>query len=199
MEVRFSNLAMGALVVLLGCSRGLDQPPAPAPAPNPRRAPETPSTERVSGASTPGKLDPSEEITSEELASIPEPVPATKTDPQRGTVAPEAESAEPPSATKSNVGDDGSALPLVAAGDWIWRVQIFASPDAAQASRIGKEAAARFGERYVVEFEGTLYKVRLGAFPTEQGALALRERAVRGGFPGAFRMRSSANVNDNIR
>lgn len=175
--MRFSNLPIAALVVLLGCSRGLDQPPAAAPAPVPRSAPESSreapaNPERSSGASTQGKLDPSEEIAPEELASIPEPVPA---------------------------GDDGSEPISGATGGSIWRVQIFASPDSDQASRIGKEAAARFGEPYVVEFEGTLYKVRLGAFPREQGALALRDRAVREGFPGAFRMRSSSHVNDNLR
>ncbi|HKW50814.1 MAG TPA: SPOR domain-containing protein, partial [Candidatus Eisenbacteria bacterium] len=73
----------------------------------------------------------------------------------------------------------------------VWRVQLFASPDLAQADRIAKEASLRFGEPSVIEFEDSLYKVRLGAFPTEALAQSLRERAVQGGFPGAFRMWST--------
>jgi len=76
----------------------------------------------------------------------------------------------------------------------VWRVQIFASPMLQEADRTAKEASAKLGEPYVLEFEGTLYKVRLGAFDTEDAAKDLRERAIRLGYAGAFRMREDAET-----
>jgi len=76
----------------------------------------------------------------------------------------------------------------------VWRVQIFASPMLQEADRTAKEASAKLGEPYVLEFEGTLYKVRLGAFDTEDAAKDLRERAIRLGYAGAFRMREDAEM-----
>lgn len=43
----------------------------------------------------------------------------------------------------------------------------------------------------MIVLEGGLYKVRLGAMTTEAEAQALRDRAVRDGFPGAFRVRTA--------
>jgi len=76
----------------------------------------------------------------------------------------------------------------------VWRVQIYASPALQEADRVAKDASAKLGERYVLEFEGTLYKVRLGAFDTEDAARDLRERAIRLGYAGAFRMREDAEI-----
>jgi hypothetical protein len=133
-------------------------------------------------AAASGALDPSEEITAGELASIPEPVSLV------------AAANEIPAETTATVAAEQAGAPQESSS--IWRVQIFASQDLAQADRVAKEASARFGEPAVIEFEGSLYKVRLGAFRSEALAQTLRERAVSGGFPGAFRMRSSEVVND---
>jgi sporulation related protein len=76
----------------------------------------------------------------------------------------------------------------------VWRVQIYASPALQEADRVAKDASAKLGEGYVLEFEGTLYKVRLGAFQTEDAARDLRERAIRLGYAGAFRMREDAEI-----
>jgi len=75
----------------------------------------------------------------------------------------------------------------------VWRVQIYASPTLQEADRVAKDASAKLGSTYVLEFEGTLYKVRLGAFDTEDAAGDLRERAIRMGYAGAFRMREDAD------
>ena len=146
--------------------------------------------------SSPVALDPSEAITPRELASIPDPVPAksligpghgvsekaaavdSEITPARPSALSSADPrADPPRGTATGDGRSG-----------IWRVQVFASPDLAEADRIAKEASLRFGAPSVIEFEDALYKVRLGAFATEALAQSLRERAIQGGFPGAFRM-----------
>jgi hypothetical protein len=67
-------------------------------------------------------------------------------------------------------------------------VQVFASPDRAQADRVGREASERFGAPYVLVQDGTLVKVRLGSFEREEDAQALKERAVKNGYTGAFRV-----------
>ena len=72
----------------------------------------------------------------------------------------------------------------------MWRVQVFASADRAEAERAGANATSRLGEPHVIVLEGGLYKVRLGAMTTEAEAQALRERAIQNGFPGAFRIRT---------
>jgi hypothetical protein len=75
---------------------------------------------------------------------------------------------------------------------------VFASPELAQADRVAKEASARLGAGYVIQYEDKLYKVRLGAFPSEASAQALRERAVRAGFFGAFRVRTTKAATDGV-
>lgn len=190
--MRSSSLCLLALVLVTGCTRAVATPPIPpATAASPessrargganRDAPAPAASTALSGA-----LDPSEEITAEELASIPDPVPQPDPDPVPQPIpdAPvkAAESAE------RKMAEDGRR--------WVWRVQVFASPDLAQADRIAKEAGARFGEHSVIEYEGSLYKVRLGAFASESLAQALRERAVQEGYPGAFRMKSEQRTSE---
>jgi hypothetical protein len=70
----------------------------------------------------------------------------------------------------------------------VWRVQIFASPDRAQADRVGREASERLGAPYVLLQDGNLVKVRLGSFTREEDAQVLKERAVKSGYSGAFRV-----------
>jgi len=127
--------------------------------------------------------DPSEEITPEELATIPEPV-----QPGAGqTQAQPPEAARSPSrAPAAPVSDDSSQA--------VWRVQVFASQDLQLADRKGKEAAERLQVRAYLVFEAPYYKVRLGDFPTEEKAQALREQAISAGYPGAFRTRCSRDI-----
>ncbi len=202
--MRSSSLGTLALVVLTGCTAGVATPPIPAATVAPAQ-PSTSSggpqsaTASAARSAWPAGLDPSEEITPKELATIPDPVPdvppAATSAPAAAASASVAATSAPAAAASASVAATSAGKPGVAPENgrgWVWRVQVFASPDLAQADRIAKEAGARFGEPWVIEYEGSLYKVRLGAFATESLAQALRERAVQEGYPGAFRMRSSA-------
>jgi cell division septation protein DedD len=148
-------------------------------------------------------------ITPDELASIPDPVagssaapieerplnpdakplpvaaaPSTTAAPPSAPEAtPSATAAPPESAPQASAG-----APPAAASSAVWRVQVFASPDRAQAERIAREAAQKLGVPYVLAKDGDLVKVRLGGFVREEDAQALRERAVQSGYPGAFRV-----------
>jgi len=73
---------------------------------------------------------------------------------------------------------------------WYWRVQVYATDDAAQAERVAREAESDLGASAAVIHEGSLYKVRLGRFATEEEAQSLRERAVDAGYRGAFRTKT---------
>ena len=204
--MRSSSLVSVLLVAAWGCghtSAAPPNPPTPAPV---SRGPAAYGGAARGGSSasvapsTPVALDPGEAITPRELASIPDPVPgrdatsAGGSATQRAAARDSEVTAEVPKAIPSI--DAQRTIPRSApSGDghtWIWRVQVFASPDLTQADRIAKEASVRFGEPSVIEFEDALYKVRLGAFASEALAQTLRERAVQEGFPGAFRMRSTA-------
>ena len=68
-------------------------------------------------------------------------------------------------------------------------MQIHASESRTEAERLGRAAARRLGAELFIQREGSLYKVRLGAFATEADAQALRDRAIGAGYPGAFRTR----------
>ncbi|HET9252239.1 MAG TPA: SPOR domain-containing protein [Candidatus Eisenbacteria bacterium] len=163
-------------------------------APAPRSEP--PSAPSASGSSAPGAgspdagsasgavIDPSEEITAEELATIPEPVPGETTE---APIEPAPPPRDSPSQTQPPPGDDGAARTA-----WIWRVQIFASPDRTQAERTAREASEQLGAPHVIDREGSLYKVRLGAFSKESDAEPLKRRAVLEGYTGAFRVRTVA-------
>ena len=202
--MRSFSIGAALLAVVWGCGHSSAARPIPStPAPAARSAPAPRGAERsVSSSSTaaaPVKVDPTEAITPRELASIPDPVPSA--DVGRGAIRAPAESDSEvrtdPSAANPSAETGGSASRSTESSDgrnWVWRVQLFASPDLEQANRVAKEASTRFGVPFVIEFEGTLYKVRLGAFGSESSAQALRERAVQEGFPGAFRMRSQEPV-----
>ena len=164
-----------------------------------------------------GVLDPSEEITPEELASIPEP-PGTSPRPARSAaLPPKAESATPragapppttdipppnaapeasePRSTGTTITEPSPARPAPA-GPWIWRVQILATPDRSLADRVAREAADRLGTLARVDSEPPLHKVRLGAFTSEADAQVLKQRAVEMGYPGAFRIKMSTARTD---
>ena len=160
------------------------EPPTTRPAPS-TTGTTTPGTSTTgSGASTDdraGTLDPSEVITAEELATIPDPVPGRTAEPPVEATPPPRESTPSPPPTS-----DGTQTA------WIWRVQIFASPDRAQAERTAREASDRLGEPHVIDQEGSLYKVRLGAFSKESDAEPLKRKAVIEGYTGAFRVRTAS-------
>jgi len=144
------------------------------------------------GAPAPGTLDPSEVVTPAELATIPDPVPSSGTSPpgkgaSAAAAAPAPSSADADSAATSS--GQGAA----------WRVQIFASPDLAQARRVAREASEKFGVPFTIEFEGSIYKVRLGLYSSEEEAQALRERAMSEGYPGAFRTQDSNPLNQTYK
>jgi hypothetical protein len=189
--MRSSSLGLVLLVAAWGCGRTAATPPIPpTPVPVSRGSSEWGGAERrvpsaIVAPGAPDVLDSSEAITPEELASIPDPVLAKQ--PAAPHAPPRAPVRAPP---RARTGDGRR---------WIWRVQVFASPELTQADRIAKEASSRFGEPFVIEFEGALYKVRLGAFASEALAQALRERAVQEGFPGAFRMRSLESTTNSFK
>ena len=194
-----SRLVFFALLFAAGCAHTRAEPPAPSPsgrasAPRPTAPPAAQPTPLVE---PPAKPDPSEEITPEELASIPDPIPGSASGSSEARKDESRSSAAADSASGAGGSGTASAPANGAAtgdGRWVWRVQIYASPLLPDADRIAKDASARLDESYVIEFEGTLYKVRLGAFESEDAAQALRERAIRLGFPGAFRMREQIPV-----
>ena len=129
-------------------------------------------------------LDPSEEITPEELSTLPEPVPAN---PSGGTGA---ERRAPLTVAQAAPRGDSSATRAIPGEEGpLWRVQIFATQDRVLADRMAGEAVALLRSAAYVAFETPLYKVRLGDYRSEQEAAPLRDKAVRLGFPGAFRVR----------
>ena len=50
-------------------------------------------------------------------------------------------------------------------------------------------ASSRLNESYLIDYESSLYKVRMGAFATEAEAEPLKRKAVIEGYTGAFRVR----------
>ena len=133
-------------------------------------------------AGAPSRPDPSEEITVEELQTIPEPVPASPAAGKASTVR------SPISASQSAPARAEPALPRS-----LWRVQVFVTQDRELADRTAREAAQLLHCRAYVDSEASHYKVRLGDFGSEVEAGALRAEALRAGYPGAFRIRCVAN------
>ncbi len=134
-------------------------------------------------------------MTPEELASIPDPVPEAAAAADTARAAPgqgQAPDVAPPAdlPARGPGGAQEGAPGARTAGSAVWRVQIYASPDLKLADRLAKEASARLGVPASIEYDAQLYKVRLGDFATEEEAQALRARAVREGYPGAFRVRA---------
>lgn len=201
------TLQVGA-ALLSGCAH------ARAGRPEPPRAP-------AEGAPARGELDPTEEITPRELASIPDPVPAAppsslgaretpptpapKAAPEPSGSENQAESPATPAAAPASPGSDSTATapakepilePPAPAGPWVWRVQVLATPDRSLAERVAREASERLGTTSRIDREPPLYKVRLGAFGSEADAQVLKGRAVEMGYPGAFRVKIRVAATD---
>lgn len=222
---RSSSALLLALGLIVGCAHAPPETSSAAPtgtpssssqATAPTRTPAAPPSQAPApgtNASAGARLDPNEEITSRELASIPDPVPGGSSDAPANAPAPRAAAVSGTgsqalpaggagtSAAGSAAPSTGSDAPAAAgtphpaapsAKRSVWRVQIHASPALQEADRVAKDASVKLGTTYVLEYEGTLYKVRLGAFDTEDAAGDLRERAIRLGYAGAFRMREDA-------
>ncbi len=160
-----------------------EAPRAPAPAPEASEEPEETITPEANQRvrETPARLDSSEEITPQELATIPDPVPGAppRDKPQDGS---ESRSGGP----STSGGNSGAGTAQEKPGS----VQIFASEDRAEAQRVARTAADRLQMATRVDHEPPLYKVRVGRVADEQEAQALRAQAIRAGFAGAFRVRS---------
>ena len=189
---RARALFLGLFLLAGGCAHASAAVTAARPAGS---APARP-TALPSGAPL-GVLDPSEEITPEELASIPEPVPAGS-DSARLPAAPAKASAEPSEPRSPASESIAPTAPPIAApsGEWTWRVQILATPDRALAARVAAEAAERLGTNATIDLESDLSKVRLGGFATEGEAQILKGRAVEMGYPGAFRVKVRSRATD---
>jgi hypothetical protein len=164
-------------------------PEAAAPEAAPRNAPaRDPSP--PSGA--PARLDPSEEITPEELATIPDPVPGAGAPAPPGSGEPGRAQETLPESTEAGKGGDTpgeGTTRAPAPSEAVWSVQIFASEDRKEAESVARRAAAALRSEAFVTPEPPLHKVRVGRFATEAEAQALRDRAVRAGYAGAFRIR----------
>jgi cell division septation protein DedD len=179
--LRACLLAIAVTPASFGCAHAAATPPGGGPVP---------------------VYHPSEEITPEELASIPEPVLATppKRTPAAAASVPSKAPAAPQEARSDTLGAGTPAEPILAPatppGPWVWRVQILATPDGALARRVAQEAAERLGTTSRVDAEGSLHKVRLGGFATEAEAQVLKGRAVEMGYPGAFRVKNPSPRTD---
>jgi hypothetical protein len=197
LPARYGAALLFVAVPAIGCARTGAAPPEPRPAPAAQElpgraaAPEDSGVEgrgteaRVSAASRNGRpstLDPSEEITPEELESIPDPLPASPG-------ADGGASTRSPVRISQGASQEGEKSPQASSLAPLWRVQVFATQDRDLADRIAKEAAARLQVRAYVAREAAQYKVRLGDYESEEAAQPLRELALRAGFPGAFRIR----------
>lgn len=193
---RARALLFGLFLLAGGCAHASAAASAARPAGAPTSRPASSPASAASAAPS-GARDPSEEITPEELASIPDPVPAGN-DSSPPPVAPAkapAGALEPRSAPPESI---APGPPAIAAppGEFTWRVQILATPDRALAARVAAEAAERLGTTSMIVVESGLSKVRLGGFATEGEAQILKGRAVEMGYPGAFRVKVRTRASD---
>jgi hypothetical protein len=143
-------------------------------------------------AGRPASPDPGEQITPAELATIPEPVPASPDNPGAPTPRQQIRTLQ-----KAPEGDSGRTEEGPKAKGSLWRVQVFATQDRDLAERTAREATQLLHVEARVEYEASRYKVRLGDFGSEEEAGALRDEAVRAGYPGAFRIRCTPDTTLN--
>jgi len=168
-----------------GCARSAAEPATRQPA-------AAPGTRVVQPAGKPSVPDPTEEITPGELSTIPEPVPATSDAGGGANPRPPARGSQ-----AASEGDSGPTGQGPKAGGFLWRVQIFATQDRDLAERAAREASQILHVEAHVDHEASRYKVRLGGFASEEEAGALRDEAVRSGYPGAFRIRCARDTTLN--
>jgi len=200
------GMALLLAAAAAGCARLAASPPKP-PAARRTAAPAGAGTSAVSGGtamvaggstvtSTPplsAIRDPGEEITPDELATIPEPVPGSPSVPGGSGLRKQSERAQGSSQAQSTRPESPGRRPAS-----LWRVQIFVTQDRDLAGRKAREAAERLQVKAHVEFESPNYKVRLGDYTSEGEAQSLRDKALYTGYPGAFRVRCDAGASYDI-
>jgi cell division septation protein DedD len=124
-------------------------------------------------------------------ADLPTELPSEE---EAGRVTPASEEAIPllprdlrsPAATPA--ADSTTAAPAGTARrqHYGYRVQLFASSSEAVARQRADEFARVFAEPVYLDYEGLLYKVRVGDFVSRDEAEALRRRVAEAGYDGAF-------------
>ena len=181
-RIRVAAAALVLLGAMAGCAHSAASPAPSPPAGAPAASPPGAAPE----AGRPAVLDPSEEMTPEELSTLPEPVPAHDAG---GTGA--GPRAPLPVAQGAPRAGSGASQGVAEEEGLVWRVQILATQDRGLADRTAGEAGALLNTAVSVAYEAPFYKVRLGEYRTEREAAPLRDKAVRSGFPGAFRIRCS--------
>jgi len=176
-----------------GCARSSAEPasrqPSEVPAPwAPRSAAPPSPAPAARHAASPPALDPGEEITPEELETIPEPVPAS---PGAGTLpTPRAGLKTAQGASQADSAKAGKGL---TAGTALWRVQILATQDRDLADRTAGEASRLLGVKARVVHEDRVGPLRLGRdHPRErlgvgEARAARREWCVESGQPAPVR------------
>ena len=113
---------------------------------------------------------PSEEEAQRIREGAPEAIPVP---------AGEGAAARPDSAPAAPVPDEAGTRPG-------YRVQVFATADPALAEKRAGEMRELFEEEVYVEFDGELFKVRVGDCTSRDEAANLRRRALGFGLEGAF-------------
>ncbi len=79
----------------------------------------------------------------------------------------------------------------MAAADTCWRLQIGAPPEPEKAQALERVASSQLLTVFVIEVEKTRYKVRSRDCMGRAAVNALRARAQRSGFAGAFVIRTA--------
>jgi hypothetical protein len=67
-----------------------------------------------------------------------------------------------------------------------FRVQVFATADSDAARRMRSDIEARLGEKTYVDFESSLYKVRVGNCALDEDCASLQARLRQAGFTSAW-------------
>ncbi len=75
-----------------------------------------------------------------------------------------------------------------------YRVQVFATSNEGHAQRRADEFRQQFSEKIYVDYEGLLYKVRVGDCVSRDDARVLRKKAVKLGVDGAFVIQTQIKI-----
>jgi cell division septation protein DedD len=100
----------------------------------------------------------------------------------------------PPADTTQAAVAPEPAAPAEAQTRYGYRVQLFATSREDLARQRAEEYQKLFEEKVYVEYEGLLYKVRVGDCLSHEEASALRRKAVGLGHTGAFTVDTQVNV-----
>ena len=175
------------LVAGLGCS--VQRVPVRDPATSSARAPydfeaekAAPPPPAVAPAPAGARLD-------SETASLETPVPVDLGAPSlrvQDLAAPAAANPPPASATDAPMTAPAAPGASRGRGSAGFRVQIFATTDAAAAERMRREVEARLGVRAYVEFDAPYHKVRVGNCATSDACRELQTRLRGAGYTSVW-------------